>query len=184
MKNVKPCPTCCETTLNRNPGFIFVGGPAGGGHYVRCDTCGGDGEVPQVIACASDTEMDPRVDPNPELTKLVGRLNEALMDAEDWLSDYNRSGVLAKVDLDAESDVKLLFGKHDGRWTLLLEDGRSGRRGLIHKGSIRHKVLASQKLEDLRAAIDAASDERTRSLNEAIDRVRAFLQSAGSSHEY
>lgn len=39
----RPCSACCGAILNPRPGFIFVSGPAGGGHYELCDECAGSG---------------------------------------------------------------------------------------------------------------------------------------------
>jgi hypothetical protein len=125
----------------------------------------------------SEIDDERRDDPNPAMTLIVGRLNEALEDAEDWFAAYNKTGVLVRVDLDPENKARLLFAKRGSRWGFVVEDERGGRVDLVHKGSIRHKLLASEKLEELRLAIDVAADERMRALQEATVRIQTFLRS-------
>lgn len=116
----------------------------------------------------------------------LDRLNEALMAAEARLYALNLG---AAAETPMGNDVHLMWAKHDRKWGLYVYIYGEAHRGAkapmqfvpILQAEADHRVLAAGHLDPLLKAIQIASGEKLRGIEEAIAAAQAFAQSPGGT---
>lgn len=112
------------------------------------------------------------------------RISDKLKEAEKLLQDHFNTRVWAMISSANDgTDTKIVFGKHDGKWQLLIETEGFGDHSITPLLScsreMRARVFTEGSLETLiRGAVDQL-DEQLKTREEAIDKAEKLVIELG-----
>ena len=107
------------------------------------------------------------------LTAAINALSEVLESAEDALADTFR-GITADVPL-GDTGQRLRFDKHGKAWRLLVVSAGSTEAVPLVNASAALRVVCVRVLPALHAELNVRSHMRVTEINDAVDAVRAFV---------
>lgn len=109
-----------------------------------------------------------------ELDRVTDELNESIVQTERAIADL-KIGVRASVYLDDNPNaIKLIFGKHEGGWRILIEDKSGGETPLI-KCNREVRVNAASRITDLLKSIVERAENELEAVREANEDVKRIL---------
>jgi hypothetical protein len=109
-----------------------------------------------------------------ELHEAIDLMNDLLGEIERRFTAMQLT-VRASVPMtvDDEEDVKLVYGKESGQWSLFIES--NGQLKPLLESSLKHRIKSVYAMPSLEQALELAAGDRLRDTKLAIEFAEEFL---------